>query len=146
MITQLKEKRKKRGASAGPDALAEALVRTFCLAAVLIREDPAAVCRGISLRDYYAKWIPRVCAPKKAGDPYAAGLYEERPDEVLLTYSVTLRNDTGSQSSSSAQVFRTGISGSSASHCSLVNVPDVTATNFAEASRAHIQSILWSPT
>ena len=77
-----KEKRKKRGASAGPDALAEALVRTFCLAAVLIREDPAAVCRGISLRDYYAKWIPRVCAPKKAGDPYAAGLYEERPDEV----------------------------------------------------------------
>ena len=74
--------KKKTGGPVDTVALLEALTRTFCLAAPLIREDPACSVNGVYLRDYYRLWLLKVCSAKRDDNPYAAGFYGESGGEI----------------------------------------------------------------
>ncbi len=71
-----------RGRETDTAEAAEGLVRTFCLAAAVIREEPEIRVHGIGLREYYARWILRLCAPEGEPGSGRAGFYGEDRREI----------------------------------------------------------------
>ena len=79
---RMRQRASGRGRETDTAEIAESVVRTFCLAAVLIREDPEAEIGGVNLREYYSRWILRLTAPAGEEEPYRAGFYGEDGREI----------------------------------------------------------------
>ena len=98
-VTYPRGKKDRKGERA---AYTETLVRTFCLASVLIREEPGLVLCGVPVRAYYRKWLLRLCAEKgREEDRFRAGyygesgsgLYQQTVECGLLTVALWISED-----------------------------------------------------
>lgn len=60
----------------------ESFVRTFMLASVLIHEDPGLTINGISIKEYYQKWLLLLCSGEDRFNEYRIGLYQEHSSKI----------------------------------------------------------------